>query len=50
MKVFNAAGIQLISERLTSIPGNISGWFAIGIYVVKISNGTQVHSERIIKE
>ncbi|MBC8054215.1 MAG: carbohydrate-binding protein [Sphingobacteriaceae bacterium] len=51
VKVFNAAGIQLISERLTQAHQEISlSGLQPGVYVVKINNGTRVHSERIIKE
>jgi len=40
VRVFNAVGQQLVNQRLTKRTTTVNGNFNMGVYVVKVSNGT----------
>ena len=51
IRVFNLAGVEVLSQRLTQTLQTISvSTLQPGVYVVQITNGTQVTREKVIKE
>jgi hypothetical protein len=51
LRVFNLGGVEVLSQRLTQTLQTISvSKLQPGVYVVQITNGTQLTREKVIKE
>ena len=50
-RVFNAGGVEVLSQRLTqTLQTVVVSKLPPGLYVISIQNGTQVTREKFIKE
>jgi len=51
IKIFNAIGIQVLSQRLTQTLQAVSlSKLQPGLYIVYLENGTQITGEKLVKE
>ena len=51
VRVFNLGGVEVLSQRLTQTSQTFSvSKLQPGIYVIHITNGTQITREKLIKE